>query len=85
MQEAAEALMPEASLTAELIESIRARAGTELRIEHSIFNEVATRLAVVKFADGIGDVNALWTDRDHAQRSPYRAAVAPPSFVIGCF
>ena len=44
MTEAAEALMPEASLTAELIESMRARAGTELRIEHSIFNEEATRL-----------------------------------------
>jgi acyl dehydratase len=85
MTEAAGALMSEASLTAELIESMRARAGTELRIEHSIFNEVATRLAVVKFADGIGDVNPLWTDPDHAERSPYRAAVAPPSFVIGCF
>jgi acyl dehydratase len=85
MTEAAEALMPEANLTEELIESMSARAGTELRIEHSIFNEVATRLAVVKFADGIGDVNPLWTDPDHAQRSPYRAAVAPPTFVIGCF
>lgn len=85
MTDAAEALMPEASLTAELIESMRARAGTELRIEHSIFNEEATRLAVAKFVDGIGDVNPLWTDRDHAVRSPYRGPVAPPSFVIGCF
>ena len=85
MRDAAEACMPEASLTEELIESMRARAGTELRIEHSIFNEEATRLAVVKFVDGIGDVNPLWTDREHAPRSPYRAPVAPPTFVLGCF
>lgn len=77
--------MPEASLTDELIESMRRRAGTELRIEHSIFNEEATRLAVVKFVDGIGDINPLWTDPEHAQRSPHRAPVAPPTFVLGCF
>jgi acyl dehydratase len=83
--DAAEARMPEACLTEELIESMRGRAGTELRIEHSIFNEEATRLAVAKFADGIGDINPLWTDREHATRSPYRAPVAPPTFVLGCF
>ena len=81
----AEARMPEALLTDELIESMRARAGTELRIDHSINNEEATRLAVAKFSAGIGDVNPLWTDAEHAARSPYGAPVAPPSFVIGCF
>jgi acyl dehydratase len=80
-----EARMPEALLTEELIESMSKRAGTELRIEHSVNNEEATRIAVAKFAAGIGDINPLWTDPAHAERSPYGARVAPPSFIIGCF
>ena len=77
--------MPEARLTPELIESMSKRAGTQLRIEHSTNNEEATRIAVAKFAAGIGDVNPLWTDAQYATASPYGAPVAPPSFVIGCF
>jgi acyl dehydratase len=80
-----EARMPEALLTEELIASMHKRAGTELRIEHSVNNEEATRIAVAKFAAGIGDINPLWTDAAHAENSPYGARVAPPSFVIGCF
>jgi acyl dehydratase len=77
--------MPEALLTDDLIEHMRSRAGTDLRIDHSVNNEEATRLAVAKFTAGIGDINPLWTDDGHARRSPYGAPVAPPSFVLGCF
>jgi acyl dehydratase len=77
--------MPEALLTDELIESMGKRAGTQLRIEHSTNNEEATRIAVAKFAAGIGDINPLWTDAEYAEASPYGARVAPPSFFIGCF
>jgi len=77
--------MPEAQLTDEMVASMRARAGTDLRIDHSIFNEEATRIAVAKFTGGIGDINPLWTDPDHARSSPWGAPVAPPSFVMGCF
>lgn len=82
---ATEARMPEARLTPELIERMRERAGTQLRIEHSTNNEEATRIAVAKFAAGIGDINPLWTDAEYAEASPYGARVAPPSFIIGCF
>lgn len=77
--------MPEALLTDELIASMSKRAGTQLRIEHSTNNEEATRIAVAKFAAGIGDINPLWTDAEYAESSPYGARVAPPSFFIGCF
>lgn len=80
-----EARMPEAVIDDAMIESMRARAGVNLRIDHSINNEEATRIAVIKFAGGIGDVNTLWTDAEQATASDYRAPVAPPSFVIGCF
>lgn len=80
-----EARMPEAVITDEMIASMTARAGVDLRIDHSVNNEEATRIAVTKFAGGVGDVNTLWTDADIATASDYGAPVAPPSFVIGCF
>jgi acyl dehydratase len=80
-----EARMPEAVIDDAMIESMKARAGVDLRIDHSVNNEEATRIAVVKFAGGIGDINTLWTDGDRATASDYGAPVAPPSFVIGCF
>ena len=83
--ETLEAKMPEARLTPEMIEDMRARVGLELRIDHSINNEEATRLAIAKFVAGIGDTNPLWSDLDHAKASVYGAAVAPPSWVICCF
>lgn len=80
-----EARMPEAVITDEMIASMEARKGVELRIDHSVNNEEATRIAVTKFAGGIGDVNDLWTDPDRGSASAYGAPVAPPSFVMGCF
>src|SRR5690348_10548771 len=62
-----------------------ARARRHRRIGHSTHTEDATRIAVAKFAAGIGDINPLWTDAEYAESSPYGARVAPPSFFIGCF
>ncbi|MFN2538763.1 MAG: MaoC family dehydratase N-terminal domain-containing protein [Mycobacteriales bacterium] len=80
-----EARMPEAVITDEMIARMQEKAGADLRIDHSVNNEEATRIAVTKFAGGIGDINPLWTDPDLATASAYGAPVAPPSFVIGCF
>jgi len=80
-----EAVMPEAVITDEMIASMQAKVGVELRIDHSVNNEEATRIAVTKFAGGIGDINPLWVDPEHARSSAYGAPVAPPSFVIACF
>jgi len=77
--------MPQAEITDEMIAAMRAKVGTHLRIDHSVNNEFASRIAITKFVGGIGDVNPLWTDPDVAIASPYGAPVAPPSFVIGCF
>jgi acyl dehydratase len=77
--------MAEAAITPEMIEAMRARIGADLRIEHSINNEEATRIAIAKFAAGIGDTNPLWTDATYAASSHYGSLVAPPSFVIGVF
>ncbi|MCZ0945051.1 MAG: MaoC family dehydratase N-terminal domain-containing protein [Gammaproteobacteria bacterium] len=80
-----EATMPQATITEEMIASMQAKAGIELRIDHSIYNEDASRIAVLRFVEGIGEVNPLWADTELGEASPFGAAVAPPSFVMGCF
>jgi acyl dehydratase len=77
--------MAEATITPELIEEMRAKVGLALRIDHSINHEETTRLAVLRFADGIGDPNPLWRDPEYAATSPYGQVMAPPSWVISVF
>lgn len=79
------AAMPQAVLDAAMIEAMEEKVGARLRIDHSVNNEYASRIAVTKFVGGIGDINPLWTDSAYAAGSPFGAPVAPPSFVIGCF
>jgi acyl dehydratase len=79
------AKMAEAIITQKMIDGMRARLGTKLRIEDSIHNEYATRMAILKFAHGIGDANPLWSDEAYAGKSPYEGIVAPPSFIWACF
>jgi len=77
--------MQEARITDEMIEEMREKIGLKLRIEHSIFNEEATRMAILKFSDGIGDTNPLWTDVEYAEKTRYGTIIAPPSWVFGVF
>lgn len=80
-----EARLPEAALDDAMIESMRSKVGVELRIEHSTNNRDVTRLAIEKFAAGIGDTNPLWTDEAYARGSAHGGPVAPPSWIICCF
>jgi acyl dehydratase len=77
--------MAEAYITREMIGSMRAKQGTKLRIEDSTHNEFATKMAISKFAAGIGDTNRLWIDADYAGNTRYNNIVAPPSFIWACF
>src|SRR3989442_10132108 len=85
MAEELVALMPQAELDEAMLASMRTKIGAKLRIDHSVNNDYASRIAIAKFAGGIGDINPLWTDVEYGNRSPFGAPVAPPSFVIGCF
>jgi acyl dehydratase len=70
--------------TDEMLAEMRALIGTELRTDASVNNEFATRLAILRFCEGIGDDNPLWTDRAYAEKSLYKGLVAPPSFIFCC-
>src|SRR3989441_9301879 len=85
MAEEQVALMPQAELDEAMLAAMRAKTGARLRIDHSVNNDVASRIAIAKFAGGIGDINPLWSDAEYGKSSPFGAPVAPPSFVIGCF
>ncbi|MGW1028990.1 FAS1-like dehydratase domain-containing protein [Streptomyces sp. NPDC002577] len=70
--------------TDEMLTSMRNLIGTELRTDACVNNEYATRLAILRFAEGIGDDNPLWTDGEYAAAGPFGGIVAPPSFIFAC-
>jgi acyl dehydratase len=80
-----EVKMTETRITQEMIDGMRAKLGTKLRIEDSTHNVYATRMAILKFAHGIGDANPLWSNDSYAKKTSYGSIVAPPSFIWACF
>ncbi|MFE5708390.1 MaoC family dehydratase N-terminal domain-containing protein [Rhodococcus koreensis] len=70
--------------TEEMLTQMRNLIGTELRTDSSINNEYATRLAILRFTEGIGDDNPLWIDEEYAANGPFGEIVAPPSFIFAC-
>src|SRR4030043_367459 len=76
---------PDALITDEMLAEVRKLIGTKFRIAHAVNNEEATRMAILKFAQGIGDTNPLWTDSEYAQKTRYGTIVAPPSWVFSVF
>jgi acyl dehydratase len=70
--------------TDEMLQRMRDLIGTDLRTDACINNEFATRLAILRFAEGIGDDNPLWTDEEYSASGPHGGLVAPPSFIFAC-
>jgi len=70
--------------TDEMLDGMRALIGTELRTDACVNNEYATRLAILRFAEGIGDDNPLWSDEEYAAEGPFGEITAPPSFIFAC-
>jgi len=70
--------------TDEMLADMRALIGTELRTDSCVNNEVATRLAIIRFCEGIGDDNPLWMDPSYGAGTPFGMQIAPPSFIFAC-
>jgi acyl dehydratase len=73
-----------ARFTDEMLADMRARIGLELRTEGCVNNEYATWIAIMRFCEGIGDDNPLWTDATYAATTPHGGLIAPPSFIFAC-
>jgi acyl dehydratase len=70
--------------TEEMLQGMRDLIGTELRTDACVNNEYATRLAILRFCEGIGDDNPLWTDEEYAADTAHGGLIAPPSFIFCC-
>jgi acyl dehydratase len=70
--------------TEQMLADMRELIGTELRTAASINNEYATRTAILRFCEGIGDDNPLWTEAEYAKQTPHGTLIAPPSFIFAC-
>ena len=70
--------------TDELLAEMRSKIGTELRTDGCVNNESASRLAIMRFCEGIGDDNPLWTDPAYGASTPHGGLIAPPSFIFAC-
>lgn len=80
----AEAKLAEGRITDEALLNWTERIGVKLRI-HNVFNTLASKDAIRKFADGIGDINPLWRNENYANKTRYRKIVAPPSWLYSVF
>ncbi len=76
--------MPDARITEDMIREMKNKRGLKLRTEDCTNNEEATRIAILKFADGIGDTNPLWRNTEYAKKTKYGRIIAPPSFLWAC-
>jgi acyl dehydratase len=70
--------------TDKMLADMRALIGTELRTDSCTNNEVATRLAIIRFCEGIGDDNPLWMEPAYGAGTAFGAQIAPPSFIFAC-
>ncbi|NDA46517.1 MAG: acyl dehydratase [Alphaproteobacteria bacterium] len=70
--------------TPDMLSYMRSMIGTELRTEGCVNNEYATRIAIMRFCEGIGDDNPLWTEADYAAKTRFGTLIAPPSFIFAC-
>jgi len=74
--------MAEGRFTPELIDEMKKKRGLKLRIDNVVFNEQATKDAIKRFVDGIGEPNPLWRDMEYAKKTRFGTIVAPPSWVF---
>ena len=81
MQEIAEST--KARITEEALAELRSRIGKEVRRPRPYIEEI-TRDAIRHYADGIGDRNPLWSDRDYARSSRYGDVIGVPSMLYAC-
>lgn len=76
--------LAKSKFTDEMLANMRALIGTDLRTESCVNNEYATKMAIIRFCEGIGDGNPLWMDETYGAKSHYGGQIAPPSFIFAC-
>lgn len=65
----------------EAIEEARSVIGVPLRRDNWAWVEQASRDTISHYAEGMGDGNPLWIDRDYGPKSYWGTNLAPPAFL----
>ena len=63
--------------------AVEALEGSAIRVEQ--WNHEATQDTIRHYAWGLGDDNPLFCDPGYAEATPYRALIAPPTFLYTAF
>ena len=75
--------LSEGIITKEALEEWKKRRGIKLRVDP--FNENVTEESLKNFANGIGDANPLWFDREYAKGTSFGTLVAQPNWLYSIF
>jgi acyl dehydratase len=73
----------EGRITRKMIDDIMGLKGREFPAKDQ-YNTEATRDNVRHYAEGIGDLNPLWSDPEYAATTHYGGIIAPPTFLDSC-
>lgn len=68
-------------ITDEAIAAVRAKIGQVISSSHTPFLTETGRDSVRHWAEGIGDMNPLWTDEAHGTASPWGKPLATPTIL----
>src|SRR5690349_7159412 len=68
------------AISDEALNDLRSRIGKPVRRPQPYIEEI-TRDAIRHYADGIGDRNPLWTDREYAKRARFGDVVGLPTML----
>lgn len=68
-------------ITDEALADLRAKIGKVFSSSHTPYLTETARDGVRHWAEGIGDMNPLWTDEAHGKASPWGKPLAPPTIL----
>lgn len=60
---------------------VESKAMIGMKLRRSCFNHEASRIAIVRFARGIGDRNRLWLDEEYGKGTMWGCMIAPPTWL----
>jgi acyl dehydratase len=76
--------MSEGIIASNVLEEWNKRIGVSLRVSN-MFNRFVSFEAILRYVNGIGDVNPLFRDPKYARNTQYGALIAPPNWLYSVF
>ena len=73
----------EGKITQAMIDELLAIKGQEFPAKDQ-YNTEASRDNIRHYAEGLGDLNPLWSDAEYARKTRYGGIIAPPTFLDSC-